>query len=236
MSLAPTILAVFFAAGVQSVAGFGFALVITPMATHFLGIRSAVPLVALTACTLYVINLIRFRQAVNLGEVKRLSLAAVLGVPIGIWILSNVDDAIVKPVLGLILVLFGLYSLLSPRMPELVAQSWAYPAGFLAGVLGGAYNTPGPPLVVYGALKQWPGDEFRSVLQALFLLSSVLVIAGHVIAGNFTTSIFRLYGLALPALLLGVAAGSWIDRRLGGARFRNLINLMIVILGLSLMI
>jgi hypothetical protein len=225
---------VFVAALLQTTSGFGFALIVMPLLTLVLGIQTAAPLVALLGFTLYAINLIRYRRAFNRQEVIKLAAAAALGVPLGVWALASLDEGLVKLGLGVILVVYAGYALWQPRAFTLRSGAWSYPAGFLAGVLGGAYNTPGPPLIVYGNLRDRPRDEFRSTLQALFLVSSALVIAAHWAAGHLSPAIGRAYALALPTLLLGILAGSWVDRRLRTAGFRTLVTAMILLLGLSL--
>jgi hypothetical protein len=103
-------------------------------------------------------------------------------------------------------------------------------------VLGGAFNTPGPPVIVYGNLKQWPRDLFRSTLQALFLFSSSLVIASHAVAGNLTRAVLTTYLLLVPALLLGVWAGAWVDRHISNQHFRILVLALIFATGVLLLI
>ncbi|MBK9232189.1 MAG: sulfite exporter TauE/SafE family protein [Anaerolineae bacterium] len=151
------------------------------------------------------------------------------------------------------LILYALNSLLRPLLtlaPTSLAQTagraggadsafvlagaGVYLAGFLAGLLGGAYNTPGPPVIIYGTLQGWPRNEFRSILQALFLFSSALVIAStpwwrpsHRHGGTH-------YLIGLPALLLGVGLGAQVDRRLDHDRFRQVLNVMILLTGLVL--
>lgn len=207
-----------------------------PLLVLLLGIRAAAPLVAMTGSTLYAVNLLRHRQHVDLPEVGRLAIAAALGVPAGVWILSSLDSGIVEALLGVLLVSAAIYSLWQPTVRHRLPSAAAYPVGFLAGCLGGAYNTPGPPLIVYGALKEWPRDVFRSVLQALFLFNGLLVILVHAVAGNLTAGTVHSYILALPALLLGVGVGTLVDRRLSGQRFRLLISCMILMLGVSLLL
>jgi uncharacterized membrane protein YfcA len=229
-------LLVFAAVFVQTLSGFGFALIVMPIITLLLGLGRAAPLVALLGLTVYSINLIRYRQAVNLKELIRLGVACALGVPIGIWALIHVDESIIKPAMGLVLILYAAYTLLGPEATRLASPRWVYPAGFAAGCLGGAYNTPGPPVIVYGSLRQWPKDEFRAVLQALFFVNGLLVVASHALARHMTADVLTFYLYSLPALLLGVLAGSWFDLRLNRERFRLLVTVLILILGLSLML
>jgi uncharacterized membrane protein YfcA len=226
---------IFLAVLVQTLSGFGFAIMVMPLATLALGIQTAAPLIAMTGLVVYGINVVRYRRAVNLGELARLAVASALGVPVGIWLLSNVSETLVRQILGFVLAAYALYALLRPATARLRSQRWAYPAGFFAGCLGGAYNTPGPPAIVYGSLRQWPKDEFRAVLQTLFFCNAVLVVAAHLVAGHVTTQVATLFAWAVPALLLGIVVGSQLDRRVNQARFRTLVTVMILILGLVLL-
>ena len=53
--------------------------------------------------TVYSINVVRFRQAINGREVLRLGAASPFDVPVGIWVLSNGDEVLVKQALSLLL-------------------------------------------------------------------------------------------------------------------------------------
>jgi uncharacterized membrane protein YfcA len=226
--------AVFFAAFAQTLSGFGFALILMPIVTIWVGLRTAAPLVALTALTSYTVNLIRYRRAVDIREVLRLGAASALGIPVGLWALANVDESIIKPLLGLVLIAYAVYRLIRPAGLRLCSPRWVYPAGFVAGCLGGAYNTPGPPVIVYGSLRQWSRQKFRAVLQTFFFFNGVLVVASHYAAHHLTPTVLTFYAYAVPALLLGILAGSRVDSKLNRDRFRTVVTVMILLLGLSL--
>ena len=227
---------VFLAALMQTLSGFGFALVVMPLLTLTMGLPTAVPLVSLIAVTLYAVNLLRYRQAIDLGELKRLALAAALGVPVGLWVVTSVPETAVKFLLGLLLIAYALYAFFNPSLAFAVPKGWGYGVGFISGCLGGAYNVPGPPVIVYGSLRRWPRDAFRAILQALFLLQGVLVVIGHGVLGDVTTAVLTLYLVALPALFLGIFIASRLDARINKAQFRKLVTGLIFVLGVSLII
>jgi len=229
------VLAVFLAAFMQTLAGFGLALLVMPLLTLMIGLRNAAPLVALAGLTLYLVNFFRYRQAVAWREVLRLGAGIVWGVPLGVWALSRVAEPVVQRVLGVVLVLYAGYALWQPGTLYLRSRGWVYAFGFVAGCLGGAYNTPGPPLVMYGALRRWPKEPFRAVLQSLFVLNAALVVALHYYFHHLTALVFRWYFYALPALLLGILLGSRVDKKLSSVHFRMLVTVMILLLGLSLL-
>ncbi|MBN1658840.1 MAG: sulfite exporter TauE/SafE family protein [Anaerolineae bacterium] len=236
MTIAVIVAIVFVAALLQSLSGFGFAIMIMPLVTLLLGLHTAAPVVALIALTAYAVNVVRYRHGIDRAEVLRLAAAAAIGVPLGIWALANVDEALVKRILGAILIGYGAYALWQPATARAAPAWWVYPAGFCAGCLGGAYNTPGPPVILYGSLRRWPRDEFRAVLQALFLASALMVVAGHLVAGHVTGTVVRYYLAALPSLGAGIVAGALLDRRVDHAMFRRLVTAMILLLGVVLLL
>ena len=126
-------LIVFLAIFVQTVTGFGLALVSMPLLVHVVGIHVAAPLVALVAGVAEALLLRRYRADFNPRAVARLALASLLGVPLGILLLRRVDAGVVTAVLGLLLIAYALYSLSGLTPPQLRRPAWAYGFGFLGG-------------------------------------------------------------------------------------------------------
>jgi hypothetical protein len=132
--------------------------------------------------------------------------------------------------------LFGLYNLSSLHLPTLHKPVYAYPIGFLSGILGGAYNTNGPPIIVYGVLSRWPPDRFRATLQGYFLATGLLIWAGHGIAGLWTPHVLHLFFYSIPVVLLAVWLGSKLSQRIPPGRFNRIIYAALVGVGLVLIV
>ena len=232
--LLPFLLLIFAAAFLQTLSGFGFALIVMPVAVAMMGIDTAVPIVALTALILYTFNLIRYRQSLNLAVLKRLGIAVIIGVPVGILFIANLPETMIRFLLGLLLIGYALYVLFAPQVTAVTSPKWGVVAGFFAGCLGGAYNVPGPPLVVYGSASQWPKDEFRATLQSIFFIQGCFVVLGHTLAGNLTISTAMISLTTIPVLILGILVGLRFDQKVSQQKFRTLIAVMILILGVTL--
>ncbi len=239
MTTALLLVSVFVAAILQTLSGFGFALIVMPFAIFILGVRLASPVVALVALMLSALNALRFRGALDRRELTRLALAAACGVPLGVWALGRIDEQLVKAILGVVLIAYALYSLFviwqRVKVRPLAAW-WAYPLGFLAGCLGGAYNTSGPPVILYGSMRQWPHNTFRSVLQTFFFLTGALTIITHFFAGHITPTVLTYGMLAAPVALAGNVLGSLLDRRFSPQAFRLLSLALLLVLGVSLLL
>ena len=226
------LLILFIAMLVRSIFGFGDAVLAMPLLTLIIDLRLATPLFALVAGTMAATIAYRQRQDIEIGAVWRLVIASALGIPVGLFILTNAPEQVVKSILGSLLILFGLYNLTHPRLFRLSHLGWSYPFGFIAGVLGGAYNTNGPPIVIYGSLRRWSPVEFRATLQGYFVMTSFFIIAGHGLAGLWTVWVWQLYILALPVVFTAVLLGSFFNQRLPTHRFDQFIYLLLIILGL----
>jgi len=227
-------LIVFLAIFTQSLTGFGLALVSMPLLTALLGVKSAAPVVAVFALVAELALVIYYRSALELGIVWRLAVASVFGIPLGVFALKHVDEQLVMRVLGVVVGGYALYALFNFRLPALQRRIWAYGAGFLAGVLGGAYNTSGPPVIIYGNCRRWPRDVFKSNLQGFFVLNSAIVLFSHLTAGNLTPLVWRYSLVALPAVALGMWTGVRMDRRLDPDTFRKIVLGLLLVLGLWL--
>jgi uncharacterized membrane protein YfcA len=227
--------AMFVAAFTQAVTGFGSALVGMPLLSQVVGVKTAAPLMAMASLALNSTLILLQRQAILWRAMWRMTLAAVLAIPLGILAVGALSERVVLIGLGVLLVSYGVYAWLTPHLPELKHPAWTYLTGIASGLLAGAYNVGGPPAVIYAASKRWNAAQFRSNLQVLFLIENVFVLAGHTVNGNLSGDVLNLLWFAVPALVIGIAAGVALDRFIPDALFRKLVLVLLIVLGLKLL-
>lgn len=220
---------------VQASIGFGLALVAMPLLVSVLGIHIAAPLVAIVALVAEITILLRYRAAFKFADVQHLMIGAIAGIPVGVLAIRSMDGEIVNKILGTVIIFYALYALFSPRLPDLAGRAWAYAFGFIAGILGGAYNTVGPPVVIYGDCRGWPPEEFKSNLQGFFLVNGILVIAVHALSGNVTGEVLQNILYALPGLAIGLPAGFYLSKRINPRLFHRIVLIALIFLGISLL-
>lgn len=228
-------LAVFLAVFTQSLSGFGVALVAMALLPSLIGIQVATPLVAVVALVLEIVLVVRYHQAMQLRAISRIVLAALIGTPLGVYFLSTVDENVSLTVLGVVIAGYAVYALLGLKMPILDRPIWAYLAGLLGGLLGGAYNTSGPPVILYADCRRWPPDVFKSNLQGYFVVSSVAVVTSHALSGNLTSEIWNLFWWTTPFILVGLVAGLSLDHWLNPVLFRRVVLALLIVMGIRLM-
>jgi hypothetical protein len=162
----------------------------------------------------------------------RLIAASLLGIPLGIYGLARLPEGPLKVSLGGLILLYGVFGLARPGARIRNEKAWLpWLVGWTAGVLGGAYNTNGPPVVAYGMLKGWPPEGFRATLQGYFLPTGLMILAGHGIAGLWTGEVVKIYLYSLPAIGLGVVLGGLVIRKLTHDLFAKLVYGFLVLMG-----
>jgi len=231
----PVVTILFLATLARATLGFGDALLAMPLLTFVVDVQTATPLVALVGLTIALSILSSTWRQVDVRVVWRLALASLVGIPVGLLWLKTAPEAAVKAILGVMLVLFGLYNLSKPRLPEIKRGLWAYLAGFVAGILGGAYNTNGPPIIIYGTLRRWPPERFRATLQGYFL-TNVMIVAGHGLAGLWTRDVLRLYVYTLPVVMLAIFLGGKLNQRIPCGTFDRFVYTALVVMGILLLV
>jgi len=231
-SLIVTVLSILFiSAFTRSALGFGDALIAMPLLALVVGMQVATPLVAFIGPTIAIAILLRGWRSVDIKAAWRLIASSLVGIPIGLFFLKTAPEPAIKAALGILLIAFGLYNLITPKLPTFHNQKLAYVSGLIAGVLGGAYNTSGPPVVVYGTLRGWSPDSFRSTLQAYFLLTGGMILIGHGLAGLWTPTVLRLYAYALPIIMLAIFLGGRANKVLSVGRFNRIIYASLIVMG-----
>ena len=100
--------------------------------------------------------------------------------------------------------------------------------------MGGAYNTSGPPVIVYGDCKRWNPAEFKANLQGFFLLSDLFVVLNHAVGDNLNATVWTYYLWCLPAIAAGLILGLVIGRRLDPVVYRKVVLVLLVVLGMKL--
>jgi hypothetical protein len=230
--LIPVVGIIFVAALVRSALGFGDAVVAMPLLAMVIGLKTATPLVAFMGPTISLLILMKGWTAGDMKAAARLIAASLLGIPLGVYGLARLPEEPLKIALGALILLYGVFGLARPGARIRNEKAWLpWLVGWTAGVLGGAYNTNGPPVVAYGMLKGWPPEGFRATLQGYFLPTGLMILAGHGIAGLWTGEVVKIYLYSLPAIGLGVVLGGLVNRKLTHDLFAKLVYGFLVLMG-----
>jgi uncharacterized protein len=231
------LIVIFLATLFRSAFGFGEALIAVPLLALFIPLKVAAPLAVLVSITIAAVVVIQDWRKIHVRSAGWLVAASLLGIPLGLLLLTSTHQKAVKIALAIFIMVFAVYSLLGRKPPELKSDNrwWLLGCGFVAGITGGAYGMNGPPLVIYGAMRRWSAQHFRATLQAYFLPASVIGMIGYWVAGLWVPVVTHYYLLCLPVLLPAVWLGRVVNHRLHGDAFLRYVYLGLAGIGVVLL-
>lgn len=210
----------FVASLVRSTLGFGESLIAVPLFLLFLPAETAVPLSVMLSIVIALIIVIQDHKKIHFQSAKWLILCAIPGIPFGILILLYGNEMLIKISLGTLIILYSVYSLYVKKPTiKSTGKSLLFLCGFLSGVFGGAYGLNGPPLVVYGNLRQWSAKHFRATLQAYFLPVSLLSVLGYYANGLVNREVSNYFLICLITTIPAVFLGRYLNHQLKGDSF-----------------
>lgn len=227
--------AIFIAAFVQMLAGFGFALLAMPIMTLAIPVEQAVVVVALLGLVTTAWQSVHLRHDADRRLVERLTGFALLGMPLGLVVLNVVDDQVLRIVLG-VSVLIATALLVRRLNLAHVGLGLDAGCGFLSGVLNTSLGTNGPPLVFDLQARGLDAPSFRATISTVFVFSNIVALTLFALDGKITADGLTAALVAAPAWALGQGLGWPARRHVHGERFRRLVLALLFAAGATAVI
>ena len=224
------------AAVTQSVSGFGFGVVLVGLVPLFgIALRDAVVLIGIIVIPNLCLSLWRLRRHVSLRRVAWLFAGIPLGVPAGVWLQAQADtyEGAVRALLGSVLILAAAEPFLRRPARPRPARAWcAVATGALSGMLGAAFGTGGPPVVIYFYRRQWSKEATKASVMFTFVGTVAMRLVPYAWIGWITTRRLAIGAAVIPVVVLGTLMGEWLFGRVSQEAFRRVVAVMLVVLGL----
>ena len=226
-----------FGSFVQGASGFGSGLVMMGLSPFVLETKDATVIVALLIPVISGYLYWKLRRHATRRRVLPYLVGYFAGQPAGILIFVYSGAAVLKIIIGATLVLFCSYLLLSRREFRL-RPDWrlASGAGLAGGVLAGACNTGGPPIVLYVYMQGLEKEETSAILQTIFFAGSLLKVALFAGFGQIAAAHAGWAALYLLFVLAGGALGLVLFSRIDTDRLRRCVYAMLIFVGAALIV
>ena len=229
-------LIIFVASFVMGLTGFGIALVAMAFLPYLMTPADAIVLLTIYALVFSVVVVVQLRRDLTPRALVDLTLGTLAGTPLGVWVLASLPASALNRLIGAVLVLVVVLEIRRALPERLEGRRWGLGAGFLAGLVGGAVGTPGPPVIVYAATQGWSPRTMKANIMGFFALNQGATLLGYWWAGLLTATVLTLtVTMALPALA-GLLAGVALFGRLNPVRFRRAVFALLLVSGLVLLI
>ena len=168
-------------------------------------------------------------------------LGGLIGVPVGLAILSSLPTGDLMLVFGAFLVCYAAYSLMRPHGAHARVQgSWLSSSlvGMSGGVIGGFTAFPGAPVVVWSGLRHLTKKESRAIVQPYIFVLQLLSISLLALQRpeTFGKTYWLLVAITVPVVLPCTLMGVKLYRSLSDINFRRVTFILLGVSGLGLLI
>lgn len=230
--------AVFLAAGlVKGVTGMG----LPTVAMGLLGsIMTPAAAAALLVVPSFVTNVWQLSAGHAIGKIARRFWTAMLGIMVGALACSSMlvsaDPKITRVALGVTLILYAIYALVSPRIGISVrSERWLSPLiGLMTGLITGMTGVFAIPAVPYFQALNIEKDELVQTLGLSFTVSTVALACGLLWHGAYLPTQAGWSIAAIFPALVGMWLGQRIRARISARIFRRIFLLFLLVIGIEM--
>jgi len=199
---------------VRGFTGFGTALIFVPVAGIFLPPATVIGVITLTGIASTSALLPKAWGQADRREVGVLALAALVTVPVGLWLLTRLDTSMVRWIVAIVAVI-TLTSLVSGwRFSGRMSRPGLAAIGGVAGVIGGLTGLTGPAVILFYLAGQAAVASVRANT-ILFLAALDVVIVANLLWQDsiaWSTLVLALV-LAVPYFITTLIGQSLFDPR-----------------------
>lgn len=222
---------------VQGLSGFAFGMVAMSFWAWVLEPRVGAVLAVFGSLLGQTLAAFSVRRGFHWGLLLPFVIGGLCGIPLGVWLLPNLNMHWFKLGLGTFLVLWCPVMLMSSQLPKLPsAARWLDGVvGMAGGVLGGIGGFTGTLPTLWCTLRGFPKDTQRAVIQNFNLSMLAVTMATYLASGIVTRDMLPLFAVVAPAMLIPTLIGTRMYIGISEARFRQIVLGLLTLSGVAML-
>ncbi|MCI8622284.1 MAG: sulfite exporter TauE/SafE family protein [Provencibacterium sp.] len=172
---------------IQTSTGFGLSIWGMAFLPFFLPFKNATILMTICTFAMGLQALYRYYRQINFRLILFPTIFAIVGRSIGFYLLTCVDADLLKLILGIAFIAFSIYfAFYSARLRIRPTPFNGTIIGLLSGVLGGMFNTGGPPMVIYYLSCTKDKTEYNVAAQITTVITVTYSLLLQMVNGIFS--------------------------------------------------
>jgi uncharacterized membrane protein YfcA len=228
-------LATFLGGFVSGFSGFAMGIVVSGIWLHIITPIQTAALIAGYGLLTQGYGIAKLRHELRWQDIWALILGTAIGIPIGVMLLTHVNPSYVRLGVGLLLVLYAVYSLARPPYgPFRIGAPADVAIGIGNGLVGGLTGLGGIVSTISCQFRGWSRDKQRAVFQPVLFAAFVIIAISQFVVGSYTVETVKLYGIGLPFMVAGIWIGFKLYGTINDETFRKTVLILVLLGGLSL--
>ncbi|MBU3007225.1 sulfite exporter TauE/SafE family protein [Cobetia amphilecti] len=168
------------------------------------------------------------------SEVRIILPSAAIGIAVGVVLFDELNENMIRGLLGVISLLFAAYMLFKPTARKPLPRWLAIPAGATAGFTSFFAHAGAPPYNLYMIPRQHPKETFIATTVIIFAGMNLMKLGPYVALGEINLTSLSTSLLLVPVAWAGVRSGLWLQSRVNEKLFFRLIIIAMALVGVQL--
>jgi len=227
---------------VQGLSGFAFGMVSMSIWVWGLDPKLAAVMAVFGSLAGQVIGVFTVPRTLSWRALAPFLAGGLAGIPLGVWLLPQLDARLFKIALGTLLVIACPAMLFSQRLPRvrlrspLAARAADGLAGAAGGVMGGLGGFTGVVPTLWCTLRAMDKASQRTVVQNFNLAALAVTMAAYLATGMVTAPMWPLLPCVAAAVLLPSWLGARFYHRLSEESFRRVVLGLLTLSGAAMLV
>ncbi len=236
MTIIAGALIILAAGGIQGMTSFGYALIAMPLLTLIIPFQKVIPIIILTTLIGNIWVAVNEHNYIKIRNIWILLLSGIAGIPLGLYLLVNINVNFLKLFAGIVIVLTSLLNMTGYKYKAKNDKISQVVFGMLSGLLNSSISLMGPPMVLYLNNRGGSKAQFRADFTLFALVLNIITTITLYFKGYMTTEVFRYSFYLLPAYILGLLIGSIAANAVKEALFKKITLIITAVTGMITLI
>ncbi|MFT6033778.1 MAG: putative membrane protein YfcA [Arenicella sp.] len=233
------IFALILSAFIKGSLGMGFSTICLAMLANVIELKTAISIVVLPSMLSNVIVMIEAGNLrISLKLFLSMILASIPGMVVGLQLLKQTDNTLSVSILALVLIVYGCWGWANHqfRIDDKFISKLNPLVGFTTGIVNGATGSQIFPVMPYLLSLNISKDVLVQTINLSFTLNSLIMLGFLYKMNSLDTDSIFTYALGIVPVAIGVWLGGKVRKRIPEARFKRIVMVLIISLGLMLLI
>lgn len=228
-------IAIFCGFFVQTLVGFAGSLIALPILLFGVQLPDAIAYISMFYLFSSIFMVSKEWKNIDKTTILRLTLASIIGVILGIVVLSYTKPVILQKALGVFILLYVAYVLFG-KTDIVLGRKTNLTFGVLGGFFSGVFSTGGPLYVISVKNSVQEARTFRATMIGVLALVTLIRVPALSISGILTMEHVKMSLLLLPVFFLAQFLGVKLFPKINEKQFKNILLVLLSLSGVSLMI
>lgn len=217
----------------EGITGFAGTMLAMPLSMILIGVgeaKSILNIVAIIASSLIFFSTYKH---INKRELMKIVVLMLIGMVGGIYLFSIFPASGLAKIYGILILLIALKGLFVKKEISLPSAALTVIV-LMAGIIHGMFLSGGALLVIYAVAVLKEKTVIRATLAPVWMILNVFMLGQDLYFGNITMQVVKLSIYAIFPVLLAIAIGTYLHKKMNQAFFVKLTYLLLIVSGITL--